>query len=173
MDPERRVGDALRNERSLVGVADPSHAAVGGGEDDGRHVLQMTIAQQSDVLEVVRLFDMADGLLDSPPGDVRGHDLPEVFPRRRPRKGCQEHHRLLSESLHDDHVHQLVADVREPYRNDAVVQLDVDLLPVRVECDRVRITHDALVGEVVAQEISLPADDVAAFEPDDEIHVFP
>ena len=144
VDPERCVGDALCYERSLVGVADPSHAEVGGGENDGRHVLQMAIAQQPDVLEVVRLFYMADGFLDSPPGDVCGHDLPEVFPRRRPCKGCQEHHRLLSESLHDNHVQQLAADVREPYGNDTVVQLDVDLLPVRVECERVRITHDAL-----------------------------
>ena len=98
--------------------------------------------------------------------------MPEVFPCRRSCEGGQEHHRSLPESFHDDHVQQLVADVRKSYGDDAVVQLDTNLFAVRVECDRVRVAHDALLGEIVAQEVSLPADDVAGFEPDDEIHVF-
>ena len=85
MNSERCVGDAFRNECAFVGIADPSHAEVGGGEDDGRHVLQMAITQQPNVLEVVCLLDVADRFLDSPPGDVGGHDLPEVFPCRRSR----------------------------------------------------------------------------------------
>ena len=33
----------MANKCTFVGIADTSHAEVGGGEDDGRHVLQMTL----------------------------------------------------------------------------------------------------------------------------------
>src|SRR5574344_903882 len=140
---KRCIGYAFREKRQFVGASDPCHAEVGGGKDDCGHVLQMIVTQEPDVLEVVRLLDVTDGLFDSPSGDVGGHNLPEVFPCRRACEGSQEHHRLLPEPPYDNHMKQLVADVGKPHGDDAVVELDSGLLPMWVERDCVRVTHDA------------------------------
>lgn len=83
VNPERGIRYAFRGQRPLFGVSDPRHAEVGRGEDNGDHVLQMGISQESDVFEVVRLLDVSDRLLDSPSRDVSGDDLPEIGSGRR------------------------------------------------------------------------------------------
>ena len=80
----------------------------------------------------------------------------------------EQHHRLLSESLHHDEP-QLLVPPRQFHRHDAEVYLAMRLPAVRIEADDGLVIHDALSGEPGVGLRGLPAPQVPFVHACDEL----
>ena len=170
--PERHAGDAPGDDFVPLRVPDPCHAEVDCSQDDRGQGLYLVVPEQADVLESVGLLDVADGVLDPPAGNVALHDLPEGLARRCLREGRQQHHRLLPEPPHDDHVQEPVRDVGKPHGHGSEFDRHAPLGAVVVERHGLPVAHPAFPGEFAARDASPPAAHVSLPEADDEIKAF-
>ena len=157
MYSERHARYAVGDDLVLLRVADPCHAEVGHRKYHRTplatllhnahfvrgicHRLDLAVLEQAHIFKPVGLFDVSDGLLDSPSRHVALHHLPEGIARGALREGRQQHHRLLPEPLDDDHVQQSVRDVWKAHRHDAELDGDTSLSAVVVELDDFPVPH--------------------------------
>ena len=185
MYSERHARYAVGDDLALLRVADPCHAEVGHRKCHRTplatllhnahfvrgicHRLDLAVLEQAHIFKPVGLFDVSDGLLDSPSRHVALHHLPEGIARGALREGRQQHHRLLPEPLDDDHVQQSVRDVWKAHRHDAVLDGDTPLSAVVVELDDFPVPHLALPRQFTAHDIALPASYMPLLEPYYEI----
>lgn len=108
----RHSRQVLDEDLGLHVVTEPRRGEVAHGEDERGHVLEFGVFHEADVLEVVRLLDVSDRVLDAPPAQVSFDDLPERLVGALLGERRQQDHRMGSESLHDDEMEWDVRDVR-------------------------------------------------------------
>jgi hypothetical protein len=110
-DPEQppgRLEHMAGEDAQLRPQVEIGHREVSGRHNQRHHVLKTDIGQKPDVLQLIRLFDEPNRLLDGPSAQVVFHGPPETLSCSLQRDVRQEHQGLFPEAAHDHQIKRLL-----------------------------------------------------------------